>query len=239
MYPTPDKGYEPPIHGKQITLAAQHSDKTITVSLTKPIHQPVINPAVAEYMLVVPDHVFVTMRQFAAKEAVQYYFGASYQHWEKEASIIQKLKRSFKSDDDINFTNRFELFYDMKRIFSLMLFTGFFVSALFLLAADSILYFKLYNDLEQDSKQYEALSKLGLTLKEMKQIAAKQVAILFFIPFAVAAVHAGFAFKMLQNMVSGSVVKTSVLVIILFFVVQLGYYFLIRSLYTKKVEQVM
>ncbi|EID43138.1 FtsX-like permease family protein [Parageobacillus thermoglucosidasius] len=113
------------------------------------------------------------------------------------------------------------------------------VSALFLLAADSILYFKLYNDLEQDSKQYEALSKLGLTLKEMKQIAAKQVAILFFIPFAVATVHAGFAFKMLQNMVSGSVVKTSVLVILLFFVVQLGYYFLIRSLYTKKVEQVM
>ncbi|UOE76847.1 hypothetical protein [Parageobacillus thermoglucosidasius] len=53
--------------------------------------------------------------------------------------------------------------------------------------------------MEQDSKQYEALSKLGLTLKEMKQIAAKQVAILFFIPFSVAAVHAGFAFKMLQN----------------------------------------
>ncbi|KYD08668.1 hypothetical protein B4119_0485 [Parageobacillus caldoxylosilyticus] len=44
---------------------------------------------------------------------------------------------------------------------------------------------------------------------------------------------------MLQNMVSGSVVKTSVLVIIIFFVVQLGYYFLIRSLYTKKMEQVM
>ncbi|MGG3917192.1 FtsX-like permease family protein [Parageobacillus thermoglucosidasius] len=90
------------------------------------------------------------------------------------------------------------------------------VSAPFLLAADSILYFKLYNDLEQDSKQYETLSKLGLTLKEMKQIAAKQVAIHFFIPFAVAAVHAGFAFKMLQNMVSGSVVKTNVLVIIFF-----------------------
>ena len=239
MYPTPDKGYEP-IRGKQITLAAQYSDKTITVSLTKPIYQPVINPtAFAGHMLIVPNHVFATMRQFAAKEAIQYYFGASYENWEKEASIIKKLNRSLKADDDVDFTNRFEFFYEMKKIFSLMLFIGFFVSLLFFLAADSILYFKLYNDLEQDGKQYEALSKLGLTLKEMKQIAAKQVAILFFIPFAVATVHAGFAFKMLQNMVSGSVVKTSVLVIILFFVVQLCYYFLIRSLYTKKVEQVM
>jgi putative ABC transport system permease protein len=74
---------------------------------------------------------------------------------------------------------------------------------------------------------------------QMKKIAAKQVAILFFIPFAIATVHAGFAFKMLQNMVSGSVVKTSVLVIIIFFAVQLGYFFLIRSLYTKKMGQVM
>ncbi|MFC4182525.1 FtsX-like permease family protein [Saccharococcus thermophilus] len=239
MHPTPDKGYEP-IQGKQITFAAQHSVKTITVSLTKPIYQPVINPsAFAGYMLVVPDHVFATARQFATKEAIQYYFGASYQNWEKETSIIKKLNRSLKTDDDVDFVNRFEFFYEMKKIFSLMLFIGFFVSVLFFLAADSILYFKLYNDLEQDSKQYEALSKLGLTLREMKQIAAKQVAILFFIPFAVATVHAGFAFKMLQNMVSGSVVKTSVLVISVFFVVQLGYYFLIRSLYTKKVEQVM
>ncbi|WP_017436537.1 FtsX-like permease family protein [Saccharococcus caldoxylosilyticus] len=239
MHPTPDKGYEP-IQGKQITFAAQHSDKTITVSLTKPIDQPVINSTSSfiGYMLVVPDDVFATARHFAAKEAVQYYFGASYQNWEKETSIIKKLNRSLKTYD-IDFINRFEIFNEMKKFFSLMLFIGFFVSVLFFLAADSILYFKLYNDLEQDSKQYEALSKLGLTLKEMKQIAAKQVAILFFIPFAVATVHAGFAFKMLQNMVSGSVVKTSVLVIIIFFVVQLGYYFLIRSLYTKKMEQVM
>jgi putative ABC transport system permease protein len=239
MHPTPDKGYEP-IRGKQITFAAQHSDKTITVSLTKPIDQPVINSisSFIGYMLVVPDDVFATARHFAAKEAVQYYFGASYRHWEKEASIIKKLNRSVKTDD-VDFINRFEIFNEMKKFFSLTLFIGFFVSVLFFLAADSILYFKLYNDLEQDSKQYAALSKLGLTWKEMKQIAAKQVAILFFIPFAFAAVHAGFAFKMLQNMVSGSVVKTSVLVIIIFFVIQLGYYFLIRSLYTKKVEQVM
>lgn len=238
MHPTPDKGYEP-IQGKQITLATQHNDKTITVSLTKPIDQPIINPsAFIGYMLVVPDHVFATVRHFAAKEAIQYYFGASYQNWEKETSIIKKLNRSLKTDD-VDFINRFEFFNEMKKIFSLTLFIGFFISVLFFLAADSILYFKLYNDWEQDSKQYESLSKLGLTFKEMKQIAAKQVAILFFIPFAVATVHAGFAFKMLQNMVSGSVVKTSVLVIILFFVVQLCYYFLIRSLYTKKVEQVM
>ncbi|MBB3868909.1 FtsX-like permease family protein [Parageobacillus toebii NBRC 107807] len=238
MHPTPDKGYEP-IKGKQIAIAIKNSNETLVVPLAKSIPQPAINPSgFIGYMLVVPDHLYAKFHRLATEETIQYYAGISYKNWEVKTSVIKKLNRLIQKDD-VDFINRLELFNQMKQVFSLMLFIGFFVSVLFFLAADSILYFKLYNDLEQDSKQYEALSKLGLTWKEMKQIAAKQVAILFFIPFVVATVHAGFAFKMLQNMVSGSVVKTSALVIIIFFVVQLGYYFLIRSLYTKKVEQVM
>jgi putative ABC transport system permease protein len=238
MHPTPDQGYEP-IKGKQIAIAIKNSNETSVIPLAKSIPQPAINPSgFIGYMLVVPDHLYAKFHRLAAEETIQYYAGISYKNWEAKTSVIKKLNRVIQKDD-VDFTNRLEFFNQMEQIFSLMLFIGFFVSALFFLAADSILYFKLYNDLEQDSKQYEALSKLGLTLKEMKQIAAKQVAILFFIPFATATVHAGFAFKMLQNMVSVSVIKASVLVIIIFFVVQLGYYFLIRSLYTKKMEQVM
>ncbi|QPA31401.1 FtsX-like permease family protein [Thermaerobacillus caldiproteolyticus] len=242
MHPTPDQGYEP-IQGKQITLSIKNSNKIVTLKLNKPIKQPVINPSgYLGYTLVVPDPLFQELSHFATQETTQYYFGASYKNWESKTSVIEKLNDSIKKNKNIDYNisnNRLEFFNLMKETFSLMLFIGFFVSILFFLAADSILYFKLYNDLEQDIKQYHSLAKLGLTMKEMKQIAAKQVAILFFIPFAIATIHAGFAFKMLQNMVSGSVVKTSVLVIVIFLAVQLVYYFFIRSLYIKKIAKVM
>lgn len=238
MHPTPDQGYEP-IKGKQIAIAIKNSNETSVIPLAKSIPQPAINPSgFIGYMLIVPDHLYAKFHRLAAEETIQYYAGISYKNWEAKTSVIKKLNRVIQKDD-VDFTNRLEFFNQMEQIFSLMLFYWFFRQCSLLFGGRHILYFKLYNDLEQDSKQYEALSKLGLTLKEMKQIAAKQVAILFFIPFATATVHVGFAFKMLQNMVSVSMIKASVLVIIIFFVVQLGYYFLIRSLYTKKMEQVM
>jgi putative ABC transport system permease protein len=239
MHPTPDKGYEP-ISGKNIALSIKNSDKVVQLKLNKPIYQPVLNPtAHLGYVLIVPDHLFNEFRSLATKDTTQYYFGVSYKDWTDKKAVIQKLHDKIQKNSVIDYNTRLELFEMMRQFFSLTLFIGFFVSILFFLAADSILYFKLYNDLEQDLKQYLSLAKIGLTLKEMKQIAAKQVAILFFIPFAVATIHAGFAFKMLQNMVSGSVVKTSVLVILVFLLVQIIYYFFIRSLYIKKIAKVM
>ena len=164
MHPTPDQGYEP-IKGKQIAIAIKNSNETSVIPLAKSIPQPAINPSgFIGYMLVVPDHLYAKFHRLAAEETIQYYAGISYKNWEAKTSVIKKLNRVIQKDD-VDFTNHLEFFNQMKQIFSLMLFIGFFVSALFFLAADSILYFKLYNDLEQDSKQYEALSKLGLTLQ--------------------------------------------------------------------------
>jgi putative ABC transport system permease protein len=239
MYPTPDKGYEP-IKGKNIALSIKNSNKIVQLKLNKPVYQPVLNPTThVGYILIVHDHLFNEFKNLATKDTTQYYFGVSYKDWEDKKAVVQKLDDKIQKDKIIDYNTRLESFEIMREFFSLTFFIGFFISILFFLAADSILYLKLYNDLEQDLKQYLSLAKIGLTLKEMKQIAAKQVAILFFVPFAIATVHAGFAFKMLQNMVSGSVVKISVLVIVIFLVVQLIYYFFIRSLYIKKIAKVM
>jgi putative ABC transport system permease protein len=239
MYPTPDKGYEP-IKGKNIALSIKNSNKIVQLKLNKPVYQPVLNPTThVGYILIVHDHLFNEFKNLATKDTTQYYFGVSYKDWEDKKAVVQKLDDKIQKDKIIDYNTRLESFEIMREFFSLTFFIGFFISILFFLAADSILYLKLYNDLEQDLKQYLSLAKIGLTLKEMKQIAAKQVAILFFVPFAIATVHAGFAFKMLQNMVSGSVLKTSVLVIVIFLVVQLIYYFFIRSLYIKKIAKVM
>ena len=53
----------------------------------------------------------------------------------------------------------------------------------------SFLYFKLFNDLQQDQRHYHSLSKIGLSEKEMKRSATIQIALLFYIPLIFAALQ--------------------------------------------------
>ncbi len=132
-----------------------------------------------------------------------------------------------------------DIYLMMKNSLSHALFFGLFISVLFFLAAGSILYFKLYQDLDKDVAQYKALYRIGLTVKEMKKVATKQVAYLFFIPFSVAVIHASFAFKALQNMLESSIILPSITLISCYLLVYAIYFFFIRGLYISKMKQVM
>ncbi|OAJ75480.1 hypothetical protein AYJ08_04320 [Brevibacillus sp. SKDU10] len=54
--------------------------------------------------------------------------------------------------------------YDNAReVISLTMFIGIFVNLLFFLASSSIIYFKLFTELQEDQTQFKALSRIGLT----------------------------------------------------------------------------
>jgi len=83
----------------------------------------------------------------------------------------------------------------LKEGMSYPFFFGIFISVLFFLAAGSILYFRMYQNIDKDLHHFHSLYRIGLTDKEMKKIITKRLSFLFFIPFFIAVVHAGFAFK--------------------------------------------
>ncbi|MGY0692518.1 FtsX-like permease family protein [Virgibacillus sp. FSP13] len=127
----------------------------------------------------------------------------------------------------------------MKDGMAYLFFFGIFISVLFFLAAGSILYFRMYQGIDNDLHYYHSLYRIGLTDKEMRKIATRQLGFLFFIPFLVAVVHAGFAFKALQNMMAASVLFPSIIIILFFFVVHLINFIIIRNVYTAKLKKVM
>ncbi len=127
----------------------------------------------------------------------------------------------------------------MRQTMSYLFFFGIFISVLFFLAAGSILYFRMYQDIDKDLKHYYSLYRIGLTSKEMKKIAGKQLALLFFLPFSVAAIHAGFAFKALQNILVSNVLLPSIFVYLLYFAVHFINFIIIRNIYTTKLNKVM
>ena len=86
----------------------------------------------------------------------------------------------------------------IRTTFSLLLFIGLLLAAVFFLAAGSFIYFRLYTSLERDRKQFDVLRRMGITDREFKKIVNRQLIPQFFFPWGVAFVHSSFAFLSLQ-----------------------------------------
>jgi len=127
-----------------------------------------------------------------------------------------------------------------KSSFALLLFIGVMVAAVFLLAAGSFIYFKLYTGLERDRKQYKLLIRMGMTDKELGKIVNRQLIPQFFLPWGLALLHSAFAFISLQ-VVWEEFAELSILIemaIVLggFTVAQILYFFLIRWRYVSHLQ---
>ncbi|SDY76272.1 ABC transporter permease [Thermoactinomyces sp. DSM 45892] len=135
-------------------------------------------------------------------------------------------------------------YMEFKHSTSLLSFICIFIAAVFSLATASFLYFKLYTDLNQDQRIYHMLSKVGLSIKEMRRTSTIQIAMLFFIPLIVAGLEALISLQILNKGILGhlpiwDMMTPSLISISGFAVVQLIYFLIVRVLYLKQLGHVM
>ncbi len=127
-----------------------------------------------------------------------------------------------------------------KSSFALLLFIGLMVAAVFLLAAGSFIYFKLYTGLDRDRRQYQLMVRLGMTERELGKIVNRQLVPLFFLPWALALLHSAFAFISLQvvwdEFAELSILSEMAIVLGGFTIMQLLYFFLIRWRYVAHLK---
>jgi putative ABC transport system permease protein len=124
--------------------------------------------------------------------------------------------------------------YDMQRqIFSFFLFLAAFVSLLFFLAAGNMLYFKLFTDLHDDRRQFQALHKVGLQSGEVRQAVSAQTFLLFFAPLVVGTIHAVVFTKMLSRVALFDVWRPLGSVALLYLILYSVYYLIARQTYVR------
>lgn len=82
------------------------------------------------------------------------------------------------------------------------LFIGLILGFTFILGTALIIYYKQISEGEQDKRSFEILQEVGLSGKEVRQTIRSQVLLVFFMPIGVAVVHFGFAFIMIQKLIS-------------------------------------
>jgi ABC-type antimicrobial peptide transport system permease subunit len=162
-----------------------------------------------------------------------------------EAELSKKLvkwtQEEFKKGEfKGSFLSRAERYLLLKQATNAINFIGVFIAAIFSIFTASLLYFKLYTDLNQDSRIYYGLSKMGLSAAEMKKAVTIQMVILFFAPLMVAALETMIALSALEKELNmGSTFVPAMIGIGCFFAAQLVYFFVIRFRYLKQLQRVM
>ncbi|MFC4077149.1 FtsX-like permease family protein [Salinithrix halophila] len=193
---------------------------------------------------VVPDRFY---DQIKKDQQIETYIGYSVPEWKdsipnpQAVKIAKGLKEKLKLETfDPSFSSP-DLFYaEMKQGYGATLFVGLFIAVIFFVCAGSFLYFRLFTDLEREQLRYRAISKIGLTVEEMKRSAGIQIALLFFVPFGLAVGHTSVAFIAMQNMFPiESVLVPSLVTIGAFFLLQLIYFAMVRTRYLQNLKRAM
>jgi len=169
-------------------------------------------------------------------------YGFIVKNWSETSSISTKLTKFIgtSQEDYYAFSSLYLKWIELKQQNGLLSISSVMVGIVFFVFTLSFLYFRLFTDLERDQEQYQMISKLGLSQKELKQIVTRQMIILFFLPIVVAMIHSSFAFltfHQLGQTVSKemSVIQSSIVVLVIFICMQVIYFLIIRNHYIKRI----
>ncbi|CAG7607300.1 ABC transporter permease protein YxdM [Paenibacillus solanacearum] len=210
---------------------------SLTLQVKSVIGQTVFPPVIGGPVLVVPDEAFDTAPAPNKRQLYAAYRTEASQSTVGTGEAVTKRLEAAKSAEDYWFASSALVIAKVKQGYNLLLFVGLFVSCVFFVASGSFLYFRLYTDLNDDKEKYRSIRKLGLTDKELTKVASWQIALLFFIPFAIAIIHSSVALYALHNLLQSPVVRSATTVCSLFLAAQLVYFLFIRSRYLKHLKR--
>jgi len=143
-----------------------------------------------------------------------------------------------KGEQPSFFATDWEL-YELNAGYGPTLFVGLFIGMVFFVSAGSILYFRLYSDLDEDKEKFRAIAKMGLTEQELKKVLNQQIAILFFSPIIVALLHGIVALTALSNMFYQPFFVECIYVLVIFAAIQIVYFFIVRYFYSKQIKSAL
>ncbi|MCU5379177.1 ABC transporter permease [Bacillus cereus] len=207
--------------------------QTQSVQLNEPTPFSVFNDS--EY-LIVNDQDFEKYAKLVPDEEKTKYYGYYIEDWKSTEDLVLDLKKEVAPDKQEELNNSVLAYKDIRESGAITMFIGFFVAVLFFFFACSMTYFKWFNDKEQDRIQFKSLKRIGMTDKEIRKIAIRQMGVIFFIPILIGAIHSGFALHTLGKMLYIDLWKSGAIVIGAYIVASAIYFMIAQRGYLKHVQ---
>ncbi|KAB2444923.1 ABC transporter permease [Bacillus luti] len=207
--------------------------QTQSVQLNQPTSFSVFNDS--EY-LIVNDQDFEKYAKLVPDEEKTKYYGYYIEDWKSTEDLVLDLKKEIAPDKQVELNNSVLAYKDIRESGAITMFIGFFVAVLFFFFACSMTYFKWFNDKEQDRIQFKSLKRIGMTDKEIRKIAIRQMGVIFFIPILIGSIHSGFALHTLGKMLYIDLWKSGAIVIGAYILASAIYFMIAQRGYLKHVK---
>lgn len=111
---------------------------------------------------------------------------------------------------------------------------GTFIAIIFFIGSCSFLYFRFYTDLVVDKEKYKNLSKIGLSLNEIKRVLNIEIGSMFFIPYFITFLNSIFNVISISSMKGTYLGLKGIIVSFVFFVICFMYFLFLKTKYIKE-----
>ncbi|MFS8572072.1 MAG: hypothetical protein LOD85_03460, partial [Clostridia bacterium] len=132
-------------------------------------------------------------------------------------------------------TTTLQAYHDVMSGFGLALFIAVFVSLVFFAATCSLLYFRLFTEVDDDRRYFGRLYELGVDAPEVRRLSRIQNGVVFLVPFAVGLLHSTFAMKALSTLMSRPVLTLGWLVAAAYLVIYALFFAVTDGVYQRAV----
>ncbi|MBO0992346.1 FtsX-like permease family protein [Bacillus sp. SD088] len=188
------------------------------------------------YLLVVDQSLFTDLQASMDRNeqlVLHDYYFANLAH---APDLLKYIQSNRTANDSVMLLDGFSDYLEINKWSTLLLLIGLFIACLFFLTTSSLIYFKLYTEMEEERKSYIALKKLGFTQVEMRKMASIQIAILFFLPVLVGSLHTVFVYVSASlTLGAEGIWKEGFIAIAVYYLFQAIYYAITRQIYLKRV----
>ncbi|MCR8843220.1 ABC transporter permease [Paenibacillus sp. SC116] len=188
-------------------------------------------------VLAVPEQHWEQLNKQVAPKLVSKVMMIDWTNWEQSYQLVKELGRLADAPNTYYLTSRIGDNYEIQQTSSLGFFIGIFISLLFFVASGSIIYFKMFNDLQEDKLYYQSLVRIGLSIQEIKRVVNVQVGIIFFLPCMIGSLHTIFAMKTLSNITNVNALSYGLTIVLIFIVMQALYFLASRKTYLRIILQ--
>ncbi|MGG5784851.1 ABC transporter permease [Bacillus albus] len=229
------------------SLTLEHGNMNYNFSGNKILMDNIISPS-DNFSVVVSDSMYETILNTQLGEAkVDQYIDYRFliKNMYETADMAKKLTRIIPNDyrsgyPPFIFDSPVLKWLEGKQVNAILSILSVLVGVVFFIFTISFLYFRLFTDLDRDKSQFQMLSKLGLTKKEIKKVVTQQISILFFIPIVISVLHSSVAFLAIRFLAQNRhidlpIAGNSILIFTSFISVQIIYYLIIRRSYLRQI----
>ena len=149
---------------------------------------------------------------------------------------LANIKKLIGFEDGKESLMSYSLYYDIENLTRrLVSYVGSILCISFLIGIASIIYSRLYSSVEEESKKYSIMIKMGLSKAELKDILASTLRWLFILPFITALIISWIIISIMNQIVVTSYTNLTIICSFIYLLTEFILYMTIKRKYQEKI----